>query len=159
MTPSAYLQESLDKTKHIARYNVTESNDELIPVLITLDAKGEYGAVYGLGVDDLALPDAIRRVLVEEEPDSYIFVVECWVTQFKDAAAAVEGRVSDMPLDDRREVVQIIGVEKGNPETLTYLASIKNNGDGSRSLGDWERADTEWGPSLAGEDSFLTLDW
>ena len=96
---------------------------------------------------------------MEEEPDSYIFVVECWVTQFKDAAAAVEGRVSDMPLDDRREVVQIIGVEKGNPETLTYLASIKNNADGSRSLGDWERADTEWGPALAGEDSFLTLDW
>ena len=159
MTLSAYLQESLDKTKTITRYNVTEHNDELAPVLIALDSRDDFGAVYLLEFEDMELPAMIRAVLDEEDPDCYIFVTECWVTPFHEAAVAVQGRITEMPLDDRREVVQIIGVEKGNPETQTYLASIKNNADGSRSLGEWESARTEWGPALDGQGSFVALDW
>ena len=161
MTPTIYLQENLDKTKLIARYNVETIDEELLPVMIALDSVDDVGAVYALvDLPDGDLPNAIRKILMAEEPDSYIFVVECWITEFGEAADAVGGQVTALPPDDRREVVQIMGVEKGNPKTIHYVADIKRNANGSRSLGDWEKCETGWGPELSGNAGpFITVDW
>ena len=77
------------------------------------------------------------------------------------AGAAVGGRVTELPLDDREEVVQLIAVERGNPDNQTFVATIVNREDGSRYLGEWRCIVSEWGPNILEPDAppFLITEW
>ena len=120
-----------------ARSNVDNDPEDLVPVLLILTAAGID--CVGIDIEDKDVAaTVIHRVLTEENACAYSLVMEAWETSFIDSPLAQEGRVRDMPADDRREVVSVHTVERDNPETYLSRAVITRLEDGTRRLGDWE---------------------
>ena len=160
MSLPLYLTETLERTKKIATLNVA-LHDNMVPIVISLNDDTKRVTLAALTCDDDELQDALRELLEYQQPTAYIFVGEVWVTPFVEACAAVGGRVTELPLDDREEVVQLIAVERGNPDNQTFVATIVNREDGSRYLGEWRCIVSEWGPNILEPDAppFFITEW
>ena len=80
--------------------------------------------------------DAIHSILDKFNPKRYVLIVEGYGTQFSEAAARVNYRISDMAPEDRFDIACLTGVEKG--QKAKGLTSIIDRVGDERVLRDWE---------------------
>lgn len=76
----------------------------------------------------------LKTLLSEHKATAYIFVFEGWAAE-EEAAIKVEN-ISDLPLDDRSEILLMVVCEKGNPPWMIH-AKIHNTPQG-RKVGEYE---------------------
>ena len=74
---------------------------------------------------------AIKRIIRETNPDSYIFSCLGWATEFAEKVfgSPKYEHVVDMPLDDREEVYVQIEVLKSGLVGRSYMATVNRNAD------------------------------
>ena len=75
---------------------------------------------------------AIKRIIRETNPDSYIFSTLGWATEFCEKVFGenpIYERIADMPLDDREEVYVQIEVLKPGLVGRSYMATVNRNAD------------------------------
>ena len=124
-------------SKRGAQYNIEIMNEELIPTLIFVTASNDI-KVAPIEVDKKDIPLLLSHILYEQQAKAYSLILEAWSTPFMEKALEYGGRVRDMPLDDRFEIVNILLVQR-NIGVYKYLISrIDTNTDGSRRLKEWD---------------------
>ena len=125
--------------KRGAQYNIEALNEELIPTLMLLTKNDRIELAHLTGEKD-EFPHILKKVLITKQAKAYVLVLEAWQTSFVEKALELEGRVRDMPLDDRFEVTSIVLVKKNEGITKYITARIDTQSDGHRTLRDWETA-------------------
>ena len=78
------------------------------------------------------------KLLLQEQVKAYAFILEAWSTPFVEKALEYNGRVRDMPLDDKFEIVNILMVKRDIGIYKYSTARINTKHDGSRQVEDWE---------------------
>lgn len=123
--------------KRGAQYNIEVLNEELLPTLMILNEQNRIELAHIMGDNDV-LHDSIKECLITRHAKVYALVLEAWSTSFVEKAMELNGRVRDMPLDDRFEVSNVIMVKR-NQGIYKYLsARINTLDDGKRQLAKWE---------------------
>ena len=84
------------------------------------------------------IPVLLKECLITKQAKAYTLILEAWSTNFVEKAIALEGRVRDMPLDDRFEVTNIIMVKRNEGVTKYLSARIDTEFSGKRKLREWE---------------------
>lgn len=144
--------------KNGAKANVLDSPDDLMPTLLILkqnNPDGEPGIeVVGLCCEKDIMPGLIRRTLEGQNALGYTLIMEAWATSFTAEAAKYDYQIRDMPADDKREIVHVTTVEKGNPKTQMSVANIERLSNGTRRLHEW--VDSEDVESFG---RFVITDW
>jgi len=146
------LEQIIDFAKGTSRMIVREG-EEHIPIIIARTPQGLMPiALAKLNKD--RFKEAVAKLLHLLQADAYVFVCEAWSAEGEAVAKKVleQGMaVSELPLDDRTEIVSIMAVERGKSPTGCF-AKIKTTPQG-RELGDWQIIDgvaegrmvlTEW---------------
>jgi hypothetical protein len=123
--------------KRGAQYNIEVLNEELIPTLMILTNNDRIEMAHLTGDRD-EFPHILKTVLTTKQAKAYVLVLEAWQTSFIEKALELDGRVRDMPLDDRFEVTSIVLVKKNEGITKYLTARIDTQSDGHRTLRDWE---------------------
>ena len=138
MLTEAELVEGMEiAAKRGAKYNIEILNEELVPTLMILNNQNQIELAHIIGDND-TLHDSIKKCLVTQHAKAYALVIEAWSTSFTEKAIELNGRVRDMPLDDRFEVSNVIMVKR-NQGIYKYLsARINTLDDGKRQLEEWE---------------------
>ena len=95
--------------KRGAQYNIEALNEELIPTLMIL-TKDDRIEIAHIASEREHIPVILKECLITKQAKAYTLILEAWSTNFVEKAIALEGRVRDMPLDDRFEVTNIIMV-------------------------------------------------
>lgn len=136
------LDEMIEDVKKISR-QIVEAGQEHVPIMIVRIGERLNG-VQLIDLDKPNFQERISRMLRQLGADAYVFVHEAWeATLSKDSPWAKrvksgEIRVSELPLDDRQEVVTVIACEKGK-EVVCWMARIDVDREGQRSLRGWEK--------------------
>mgnify|MGYP001572820061 CR=1 FL=1 len=149
------MKESIVKLMDLAKdrsKQIVTSGDTLVPILLVEEPEGV--SVVGVVINH-ELKDKAQEVLIEvlrkADASGYVFICEAWSTH--SMRPLTEGvAVSELPLDDRTEIVIILAVEKGG-EVLTVQAKITDI-RGRRSLGEFKEL---IGTSLSSR--FIVKDW
>jgi len=129
--------------KRGAQYNIEVLSDELIPTLMVLTENNRVEVAHIEAPKD-ELASAIKGWLIKRQAKAYLLILEAWSTTFVDKAVDVyEGRVANMPLDDRFEVTNLIMVKKNQGITKYLSARIDTKTDGSRKLRSWEKGNVQ----------------
>ena len=123
--------------KRGAQYNIEALNEELIPTLMIL-TKDDRIEIAHIAAEREHIPDILKECLITKQAKAYTLILEAWSTSFVEKAMALDGRVRDMPLDDRFEVTSIVLVKKNEGITKYLTARIDTQSDGHRTLRDWE---------------------
>jgi hypothetical protein len=123
--------------KRGAQYNIEALNEELIPTLMIL-TKDDRIEVAHIAAEREHIPGILKEWLIIKQAKAYTLILEAWSTSFVEKAMALEGRVRDMPLDDRFEVTNIIMVKRNEGITKYLSARIDTKSDGNRKLREWE---------------------
>ena len=123
--------------KRGAQYNIEALNEELIPTLMIL-TKDDRIEIAHIAAEREHIPGILKEWLITKQAKAYTLILEAWSTSFVEKAMALEGRVRDMPLDDRFEVTSIVLVKKNEGITKYLTARIDTQSDGHRTLRDWE---------------------
>ena len=123
--------------KRGAQYNIEALNEELIPTLMVLTENDRIEMAHLTGDRD-EFPHLLKDVLTSKQAKAYVLVLEAWQTSFVQRALELDGRVRDMPLDDRFEVTSVILVKRNEGVTKYLTARIDTQSDGHRKLRDWE---------------------
>jgi hypothetical protein len=110
--------------------------EELLPTLMmeTPDRFDVMGIVMESKEDIIA---TIKTLLRTNKATAYALVIEGYATKSVDAANRVQGRIRDLPPDDRFDVASVTLVEKGKTPKL-ISSVIDSDKDGIRSLRGWE---------------------
>ena len=128
--------------KRGAQYNIEALNEELIPTLMIL-TKNDKIEVAHIDAEKEDIPNVLKEYLMSKQAKAYTLILEAWSTSFIEKAMALDGRVLDMPLDDRFEVTNIIMVKRNEGITKYLSARIDTASDGNRKLRDWETGDVQ----------------
>ena len=132
------LGELVNMVKYGTELNVAAQTGDLLPVVVAYNSHhNELHMVQLASEGSSELAHAIRAFLAQKEASSYALVIEGWATTFYEAAEAHNFEVSEMPADDRYEMVQILAVERDGIK-LSYEARIHRTDDG-RELGEWKQ--------------------
>lgn len=146
------LEQIIDFAKGTSRKIVREG-EEHIPIIIARTPQG----LTPIGLAELnkdRFKEAIAKLLRLLQADAYVFVCEAWSAEGRELAKKVLEQgiaVSELPLDDRTEILSIMAVENGKPVKGCF-ARIRTTPQG-RELGDWQTIDgvadgrmvlTEW---------------
>jgi len=123
--------------KRGAQYNIEALNEELIPTLMIL-TKDDRIEVAHIAAEREHIPGILKEWLITKQAKAYTLILEAWSTSFVEKAMALEGRVRDMPLDDRFEVTNVIMVKRNEGITKYLSARIDTKSDGNRKLREWE---------------------
>jgi len=123
--------------KRGAQYNIEALNEELIPTLMIL-TKDDRIEIAHIAAEREHIPDILKECLITKQAKAYTLILEAWSTSFVEKAMALDGRVRDMPLDDRFEVTNIIMVKRNEGITKYLSARIDTKSDGNRKLREWE---------------------
>ena len=123
--------------KRGAQYNIEALNEELIPTLMIL-TKDDRIEVAHIAAEKEQIPSILKECLITKQAKAYTLILEAWSTSFVEKAMALEGRVRDMPLDDRFEVTNVIMVKRNEGITKYLSARIDTKSDGNRKLREWE---------------------
>jgi len=143
-----------EMAKSGATLNVKADPNDLIPVLILINSKGEV-EIYGMvGEDKNEILKMLKTTLTQRDAKLYALVVEAWVTEFPHEAAKYNWRVRDMPPDDKSEAVQIIVVEKDKGCLGRSIAKIERVDEKTRRLHEWK---TETPDGISGP--FVVTHW
>ena len=123
--------------KRGAQYNIEALNEELIPTLMIL-TKDDRIEIAHIAAEREHIPGILKEWLITKQAKAYTLILEAWSTSFVEKAMALEGRVRDMPLDDRFEVTNVIMVKRNEGITKYLSARIDTKSDGNRKLREWE---------------------
>ena len=123
--------------KRGAQYNIEALNEELIPTLMIL-TKDDRIEIAHIAAEREHIPGILKECLITKQAKAYTLILEAWSTSFVEKAMALDGRVRDMPLDDRFEVTNIIMVKRNEGITKYLSARIDTKSDGNRKLREWE---------------------
>ena len=123
--------------KRGAQYNIEALNEELIPTLMIL-TKDDRIEVAHIAAEREHIPGILKEWLITKQAKAYTLILEAWSTSFVEKAMALEGRVRDMPLDDRFEVTNVIMVKRNEGITKYLSARIDTESNGNRKLREWE---------------------
>ena len=123
--------------KRGAQYNIEALNEELIPTLMIL-TKDDRIEIAHIASEKEDIPIILKECLITKQAKAYTLILEAWSTSFVEKAIALEGRVRDMPLDDRFEVTNIIMVKRNEGVTKYLSARIDTEFSGKRKLREWE---------------------
>ena len=110
------------------------ADQELIPTLIISTSTGVE--VIGIVTENHTL-ESIRYLLTQRQVKAYALVLEGYATKSIEAANKVEGKIRNLPLDDRFDVASISLVENGGTTRL-LTSVIDSDKNGIRSLRKWE---------------------
>ena len=123
--------------KRGAQYNIEALNEELIPTLMIL-TKDDRIEIAHIAAEREHIPGILKEWLITKQAKAYTLILEAWSTSFVEKAMALDGRVRDMPLDDRFEVTNIIMVKRNEGITKYLSARIDTESNGNRKLREWE---------------------
>jgi hypothetical protein len=126
----------LDDLEKVAKdgIEVIVADQELIPTLIISTPTGVE--IIGIVAENHTL-NSIRYLLTQRQVKAYALVLEGYATKSIEAANKVEGKIRNLPLDDRFDVASISLVENGGTTKL-LTSVIDADKDGVRSLRKWE---------------------
>jgi len=138
MTKEEELLDMIEEaSKRGAEYNIEILDQELIPTLLILTNADNIKMVAIVGEKE-EMPDMMAKVLFQEQAKAYAIILEAWCTPFLEKAMEYNGKVRDMPPDDKFEIVNVLMVKR-NVGIYKYLtAKIETKHNGSRKVGDWE---------------------
>jgi len=127
---------------------ILEEGGEVVPTLFLIDGKDRM-AILGIPLTDENAKSAFEKGLPEflkaTKAHTYFFVCEAWSTTSE--RPINEGiAVSDLPLDDQKEIVIIAGAEN-KAGKLLFLAEIKTTLKG-KELGEFEKKEDGGGRFL-----------
>ena len=118
---------------------IIEGGVEHAPMLFVQGADGWFATVLANLTDEMKAgwQEVIPAILRRFQARGYIFITEAWMAEAKtDTALGRElangqKQVSELPLDDRREILWLVAVEKGQPPRMMW-AGIDNTPAGRR---------------------------
>ena len=129
--------------KRGAQYNIEALSEELIPTLMVL-TKNNNVEVAHVTAPKEEMADVIKDWLLKRQAKAYILILEAWSTNFVDEALEkYDGRVANMPLDDRFEVTTIIIVKKDEGVIQYLSARIDTDLEGHRKLREWSNGNVQ----------------
>jgi len=136
MTERELLEGMEIAAKRGAQYNIEALNEELVPTLMLLTKNDEIELALLTGEKE-NFAHVLKTILATKQAKAYILILEAWETSFVEKALELNGRVRDMPLDDRFEVTSIILVKKNEGIAKYLTARIDTQSNGHRILRDW----------------------
>jgi hypothetical protein len=129
--------------------------EELIPVILTMDHEGAVGIItigsINESVKQSFIP-VVSAVLKRVNAQAYVFVNEAFMSSSSRAASG-EVQVSDLPPDDRDEIVLLTGKEKGCTMRSSY--AVIDHKPAGRRLREW--VDVPTGATLEGR--MVVTEW
>lgn len=137
------FSKEIEKVKGLANV-IVENNEQHVPTLIAYAPDGAkllQFADFNEKVKEIFKP-AVTKVLREFNAFAYIFVCEAWAVAVPDGSELgkklVKGeiRVSEVPFDDRVEIITLHAAENGG-KYYTWTAKIKHLKD-KRFIEKWE---------------------
>jgi len=138
MTKEEELLDVIEEaSKRGAKYNIEILDQELIPTLLILTNADNIKMVAIVGEKE-EMPDMMAKVLFQEQAKAYAIILEAWCTPFLEKAMEYDGKVRDMPLDDKFEIVNVLMVKRNVGIYKYFTARIETKHNGSRKVGDWE---------------------
>ena len=126
-----------DASKRGAKYNIEILNQELVPTLLMLTSTDNIKMV-AIVCEKEEIPQMMSKILFQEQAKAYAIILEAWCTPFLDRAMEYNGKVRDMPPDDKFEIVNVLMVKRHVGIYKYFTAKIKTQRDGARKVGDWE---------------------
>lgn len=146
------MKTELESLEKVAKETVAEivKTEELVPTLLMESPEGfEVMGIVMESKEDIL--NTIKTLLRDKKAKAYALVIEGYATKSVDAANRVQGKIRDLPLDDRFDVASVTLVEKGKTPKL-ISSVIDSDKDGIRSLRGWETSQSATG-------RFLIEDW
>ena len=138
MTKEEELLNTIEEaSKRGAEYNIEILGQELIPTLIMLTNTDDIKMAAIVGEKE-EMPDMMAKILFQEQVKAYAIILEAWCTPFLEKAMKYNGKVRDMPLDDKFEIVNVVMVKRNVGIYKYFTARIETKHNGSRKVGDWE---------------------
>ena len=126
-----------DASKRGAKYNIEILNQELVPTLLMLTSTDNIKMV-AIVCEKEEIPQMMSKILFQEQAKAYAIILEAWCTPFLDRAMEYNGKVRDMPPDDKFEIVNVLMVKRHVGIYKYFTAKIETQRDGARKVGDWE---------------------
>ena len=138
MTKEEELLNTIEEaSKRGAEYNIEILGQELIPTLLMITNTDDIKMAAIVGEKE-EMPDMMAKILFQEQVKAYAIILEAWCTPFLEKAMEYNGKVRDMPLDDKFEIVNVLMVKRNVGIYKYCTARIETKHDGSRKVGDWE---------------------
>lgn len=135
------LEKATDFAKEQSK-DVIESGEKHVPIIIALTPEG-LCMIHLARMDKNRFKQEMAAILRQLDAYAYLFINEAWSTRLpKDSPIASklsrgEISVSELPLDDKQEILSILVAENG--KSLHYWsAKILYTHDDKRFLGEWE---------------------
>jgi len=139
------MEQTIQMAKDTSRY-IIDSGEEHMPILIMFTSTEVVNAgISGMEKEDFKV--VVSQLLRHFHAHAYIFINECWMTKLNmDSPLFQElesGRkqISDLPPDDREEVIVITATENGKSCRM-WTANIQYTRDDKRYLGEWKEMDS-----------------
>lgn len=138
------IQDAVEKVKSIITDGfIAQPRLALTPVIFAVDKDHKIHSMSLTDVPKMLCKPVMAAYLKEVNATAYMFVDEAWSTSISEKSEHFsklmrnEMVISELPLDDRAEVVIIIAVENGGKiEThVTKIVEVK----GQRSIGSWDK--------------------
>ena len=126
-----------EASKRGAEYNIEILGQELIPTLLMITTADAI-KMAAIVSDKEEMSHTMAKVLFQEQAKAYAIVLEAWCTPFLEKAMEYNGKVRDMPLDDKFEIVNVVMVKRNVGIYKYFTARIETKHNGSRKVGDWE---------------------
>ena len=126
-----------ESSKRGAEYNIEILGQELIPTLLMITNADAIKMAAIVGEKE-EMPDMMAKILFQEQVKAYAIVLEAWCTPFLEKAMEYNGKVRDMPLDDKFEIVNVVMVKRNVGIYKYFTARIETKHNGSRKVGDWK---------------------
>jgi len=136
------LEEITNLTKGQARA-IVESGEEHQPIMLALSSEG-VNFIHLVEINKDRFKESISGLLRKLNAYAYVFVNEAWGTKLnKDSPIAKrilsgEISVSELPLDDKEEILTIMVAENGK-SFYGWSAKIGYTPEGKRYLKEWEK--------------------
>jgi len=137
----ATIEQAIDFAKKQSK-EIVESGEEHIPIMIAL-APEDAGIIPLVDMDKDRFKEDVSVVLRLLDAYAYVFVNEAWVARLPKDSPTVqrvfngEVKVSELPLDDRIEMLTVAAAENGKSYRM-WSAKIRHTPEGKRYLGEWE---------------------
>jgi hypothetical protein len=148
----------LELEKHAqegARTFIEQTGEEHDPILLVETPEGTATGVFDeFNVD--TFQEQVTKALREQKATGYVFITEAWQATHESLHKVSHGeaKVSDLPSDDREEVIMTITVEKGkSPRVSSAIIISTSEGRTVRKF----RSDIEAEGVV--EDHMVVIDW
>ena len=128
---------------HVAKEfaEIMVPHGDLDPTIIVLSPDGKLTMAHLTG-DKEGYYQATLDALRQFNAQWYVYLMEAWTTQRKLSDPGPRGRISDLPLDDRKEEVMVYLIQKGRGLALAERADVIRYKD-QRRLGPWQMDTSE----------------